>query len=57
MNDFEADLKAFQRIQNITNIRGTHRALDGVQISLVDSRREVCLYDEWHRSIVWQTLR
>jgi len=47
MNDFEADLKAFQRIQNITKTsREIHigAIFDGVQISLVDSRREVCLF-------------
>ena len=47
MNDFEADLKAFQRIQNITKTsREIHigAIFDGIQISLVDSRRELCLF-------------
>ena len=45
--DFEADLKAFQRIQNISKTSQEFHIgaiFDGIQISLVDSRRELCLF-------------
>jgi len=47
VNDYEADLKAFQRIRNVSRTaKEIHIGIifDGIQISLIDSQQEICLF-------------